>query len=392
MAGKVLSSTIKGVYYKEHETRKHGKQKDKYFSIRYSNKGVKKQEYLGWASQGWSLQKANEILCKIKENIRFGIHPQSLAEMRAMNEEEAKKKEEVKVKSIAESITLKEVFEKYLPIHKVETVEKTWKNTERYYLNWIDESLGSKRLINITVDDIQEVVNKALTKRTPRTAEFIKAVFRQIYNFAIDRDLYLKNNPALKITIPSFDNKRTFFFSNEQAEEFIKRLYERREIVGDIVNLAFHTGCRASEICNLDWKNVDFKNRFLILLNTKHGKQTRYIPMDDTAYEILQKRHKIDKDGIVFKNDRGEAFKEMPDCYNQVLESMGLRKPGMTSKELPVFHSVRHTFASNLVINNVNLREVQTLMGHSTSQMTERYSHLAPDHLRKAISKLNYKN
>ena len=312
--------------------------------------------------------------------------------MRAMNEEEAKKKEEVQAESTAESITLREVFERYSPVHKVQVVEKTWKNTVTFYTHWFDPKLGSKRIADITVDDIQEVINKVLAERTPRTAEYMKAVIRQIFNFAIDRNLYFKNNPALKITLPSFDNKRTFFFSNEQAEELIRKLYEHREIVGDMVNLAFHTGCRASEIFKLEWKNVDFNNQFLILLDTKHAKKTRYIPMDDVALEILNKRYKIDNKGIIFKNKNGEAFKDMPDCYNQVLEEMGLRKEGMTRKELPVFHSVRHTFASNLVINNVNLREVQTLMGHATSQMTERYSHLAPDHLKKAISKLNYKN
>lgn len=389
---KIISSDIKGIRYREHDTRKHGKQKDEYYFIRYTHNQKTKEEGVGWASEGWTLQKVAKELFEIKENIRKGEGHKSLAEKREMAEKAKKEQEQQIIETESERITLREVFERYSPVHKVETVEKTWKNTVAYYNNWIDKKLGSKKLVEITVDDIQEIINKALSERTPRTAEFIKAVFRQIFNFAINRDLYFKNNPAMKISIPSFDNKRTFFFSNEQAEELIRRLYIRREIVGDIVNLAFHTGCRAAEIFNLDWKSVDLKNRFLMLLNTKHGKSTRYIPMDETAFEILSRRAKIDKEGIVFKNNKGETFKEMPDCYNEVLQEMGLRKKGMTTKELPVFYSVRHTFASNLVINNVNLREVQTLMGHSTSQMTERYSHLAPDHLKKAISKLNYKS
>ncbi|GHT93293.1 hypothetical protein FACS1894122_08290 [Alphaproteobacteria bacterium] len=51
-----------------------------------------------------------------------------------------------------------------------------------------------------------------------------------------------------------------------------------------------------------------------------------------------------------------------------------------------VFHTLRHTYASWLVMSGVDLYTVQKLMWHSTIAMTERYSHLAPDHLKKAVS------
>ncbi len=309
-----------------------------------------------------------------------------MAEKVRQEEENKAKIEESKI------ITLQQVFDKYIVVHKSQTSGKTWKVTQGYYNTWLKEPLGSMNLDDITIDHLEPIIEKALKTRATRTAEYIKVVLRQIFNFAISRELYFKKNPALKIVIPAYDNQRTFFFSNQQIEDLIKRLYERREIVGDMVSLAFHTGCRASEIFNLEWKNVDLENRFLTLLNTKRKKTTRYVPIDNVAFEILSKRAKIDNTGIIFKNEKGEPFKDMPHCYKTVLEEMGLRKSGMSAKELPVFHSVRHTFASNLVINDVNLREVQTLMGHATSRMTERYSHLAPDHLKKAISKLNYKD
>ena len=137
MTAKMMASNVKGIYYREHETRKHGKQKDKYFMIRYSNNGEKKAEAIGWASQGWTLQKANELLCKLKENIRLGKHPQTLAEMREMDKQAQKELEQEKIETEAERITLQEAFDRYLPIHKAETTEATWKNTESYYLNWI---------------------------------------------------------------------------------------------------------------------------------------------------------------------------------------------------------------------------------------------------------------
>jgi site-specific recombinase XerD len=52
------------------------------------------------------------------------------------------------------------------------------------------------------------------------------------------------------------------------------------------------------------------------------------------------------------------------------------------------FHDLRHTFASRLVMAGVDIRTVQELMGHNTIAMTLRYSHLSPDHKRKAIQAL----
>ena len=52
------------------------------------------------------------------------------------------------------------------------------------------------------------------------------------------------------------------------------------------------------------------------------------------------------------------------------------------------FHDLRHSFASKLVLAQVDLYTVKELMGHSTIQMTERYAHLAPEHKASAVEKI----
>lgn len=90
MTIKWYRTKIPGIRYKEHPTRKVGVQKDKYYIIMYQLHGKKKLEAIGWGSHGWTLQKANEILCKLKQNIKLGKHPQTLKEMREMNEKAQK--------------------------------------------------------------------------------------------------------------------------------------------------------------------------------------------------------------------------------------------------------------------------------------------------------------
>ncbi len=97
---RIKSKKYRGVYYKEHPTRKNGVQKDKYFTIRYRKDGKAVEEGLGWASEGMNEFKALKILCEIKSNIKLANgEPTSLREMR-----------ELETKKRNESMTFREWF------------------------------------------------------------------------------------------------------------------------------------------------------------------------------------------------------------------------------------------------------------------------------------------
>ena len=102
------------------------------------------------------------------------------------------------------------------------------------------------------------------------------------------------------------------------------------------------------------------------------------------VYEMLLKRKKdagyvfLDTDGQPFNNQRLKLR------LAHTCKRAGLRHIG--------WHTLRHTFASHLVMNGVHLSVVQKLMGHSTITTTTRYTHLSPAMLREAISTLNTKD
>jgi len=70
--------------------------------------------------------------------------------------------------------------------------------------------------------------------------------------------------------------------------------------------------------------------------------------------------------------------------FKQILKKAGIKNA--------CIHTLRHTFASYLVMSGVDLRTVQELMGHSGIKMTERYSHLSPDHKSRAVQTLRFGN
>lgn len=111
----------------------------------------------------------------------------------------------------------------------------------------------------------------------------------------------------------------------------------------------------------------------------------------------------MNKGQVVFPSKDGTKRRWVSDTFERTVRELGLNNTGEIKKltdgsEVPVeitdarqrvvFHSLRHTFASWLVQNGTPLYTVAKLMGHSTLEMTQRYSHLAPDTLKKAALSL----
>ncbi|MCZ6626100.1 MAG: tyrosine-type recombinase/integrase [Deltaproteobacteria bacterium] len=149
-----------------------------------------------------------------------------------------------------------------------------------------------------------------------------------------------------------------------------------------IVLIAMHTGMRRGEFVHLQRSNIDKQNRLIILNNTKNNER-KSIPMNDTVWEIVQSLPTRLDTSYLFAEKNGQ-----PLSANKV--SMAFRKAckksGITNFRL---HDLRHHFASYLTMAGQNQRTVQELLGHKTPAMTARYSHLSPEHLRKAVEQLD---
>lgn len=196
----------------------------------------------------------------------------------------------------------------------------------------------------------------------------------------------LKANPFTDIK-PYADKTRrdrVEFLSLEQ----IKKLLEITEPdihFHRLVRFYLFTGCRRGEALDLLWDDIDFKRNILYLGQPKSKtKLRRDFPIRDDLMKLL-KEMETDKgeSSYVFWRFHGRG----PYVSNRFL---GIRK---ANKELPNSlspHLLRHTFASHLVMNQVDLRTVALFMGHSTTKVTELYSHLAESHQEKALDNLPY--
>lgn len=149
-----------------------------------------------------------------------------------------------------------------------------------------------------------------------------------------------------------------------------------------IVRLGFQAGLRRGETAVLKWADVDFKNNQIYIAPNK-TEGYRYVPLVPGLRKALEAAKKRAKKGAEFVINVGE------DRYSPYYLSAFYSKE--TKEKLPFkcgLHKLRHTFASHLVQNGVDLYRVSKLLGHSSIKMTEIYAHLAQADLKTAVTKL----
>jgi site-specific recombinase XerD len=144
-------------------------------------------------------------------------------------------------------------------------------------------------------------------------------------------------------------------------------------------DLALFTGMRRGEQFGLKWKDCHVERATL----TVYGKTAqRHVKANRAALEALEVlRESTGEAQYVSPNNDGEKQRDWSEWFREACEKAGVRDFH--------WHDLRHTFASRLVMEGVDLRTVQSLLGHKDIRMTMRYAHLAPSHLDAAVEKLS---
>lgn len=401
MAVTWIKTNFLGVRYREHATRKHGVRADRCYSIRYKVDGKDREEVAGWASEEMSAEKAFKMLGVIRENIKNGTGPKSLAGIREANElKTAAAEKEQRAKAKAE-ITFSEFWERdYLPAAEASRTPRTMETERGYYKKWIEPVLRDIPMQRIDAAKVEAVTLRAhKAGKSAGTICKIIGVISQVWNRAASRDMVQGECPARRVKKPRQDNRRVRFLSREEAKNVLSALMIRSVDVHDEALLSLFCGLRAGEIHSLTWGDVDLKNGTVHIRDPKN-KRNRHAFITEEVTGMLKRRHNGQATtDLVFPTYNGKPRLWVSDTFSRTIDDLGLNDTGefaadeegnqvpiriSDARQRVVFHTLRHTFASWLVQRGTPLYTVAELMGHTTIEMSRRYSHLAPDTLRKA--------
>jgi integrase len=389
MGWKWKETGYRGVRYQEHPTRKHGVAPDRYYAIRYQKDGKRREEGLGWASEGMTLTRAVAILAKLRDAAATGEGPARLAEKRKEAEARRKAEEEAREKARRESLTFGAFFRATYYPHATASKKPHSYETEKLIFDlWLAPDLEDVTLAGLSPFHVEKVKRRMQRAgKSPRYQQYALAVVRQVWNEARRLGAVSGENPASKVKTPRVDNRRLRHLTGEEAARLLPALRAKSPDVHDMALLSLHTGLRQGEIFSLTWGDVDLPKGLLTVRDTKNGR-TRHACMTAEVKAMLSRRERGAPDALVFPARDGGRRKEMTPTFDHVVRDLGLNAGVADPRDKVVFHTLRHTFASWLVMKGVDLYTVKELLGHSTITMTQRYAHLAPDALHRAVKTL----
>ncbi len=219
-----------------------------------------------------------------------------------------------------------------------------------------------------------------------RTINAELVVLRMMFRLGIQWG-YTKENPTDGISKLRIIKKSAPRFLTE--EECQKLLDACDDFLYPILSAFLNTGMRKSELEYLEWPDIDF-NRRKIMIRAK-GSWTpktdeREIPMNDAMLKILkEQKARVNGSKYVFPDEKGKRIYK-----NRLRNRLMTLTKRCGFPDVTKIHSLRHTFASHLVMKGVDLATIKQLMGHSDIETTMIYSHLTEKHVDDAVERLEF--
>jgi integrase len=265
-------------------------------------------------------------------------------------------------------IKLKDFAEEYLKWLENNKAESTRERVGRIFKVFISY-IGNKTLLSaINQRKIEQYLQERgkTIKNTTTNIEIrhLKAAF----NKAIEWE-YIKTNPFKHIKQQKVEELLPKFLTEEEIGKMLKIITNKRDKL--LFMIYIYTGMRRSEAINLRWEDVNLKDKTIYIKNTK-TKIPRIIPMHSKLYEVILPYR---------KKTSGRLFDITPGVITRRFKRY-FRAIGKGNFRL---HDLRHTFASQLVMDGADLPTVQALLGHTSVTTTMIYTHLSVDHMRKVI-------
>jgi len=392
-----IKTAHKGLRYREHEMRKHGKRKDRYYSVRFKVGGRDYTYGIGWVSDGIpeEVRKRNpdigfeeyclEELRLYRLNVKNGQGVRNPSEKReAADGQRAEAQRELEEEQ-RKNRTFGDYAENdYFPWAEDNKAKNSIRSEKTLFENWIKPEIGEIPMLQLAETDMERLKQRMMKAgKAVKTVHLTLALVRQIYNHAKRPDIYL----LAKAKMPRIDNAKLRYLTAAEIETLLSALKEKSETVHDQALLAVNTGLRFSEVAGLQWEDVNYETGTLAIRDGKTGSRTVFF--NDTVKKVLKAKQGKKKAGLVFPIETGDNKGQRQEAVSKTFqrEADRLFNKGVNDRRLRVsFHTLRHTFGSHVYGNTGDLYLTQKALGHKTMVMAQRYAKMNETRLREAFA------
>lgn len=300
-------------------------------------------------------------------------------------------------------------------IKKYELKPSSYDRLEQTINNNITPYIGYLQIASLTPQDIQRYINQLTDKGYSYST--IKKAYNAInasLKMALERD-YIRKNPCINIKLPKqikHLKSDIEFFTDEEAEIIINaatyRYHTGRYMYkhGYAIVLLLNTGMRVGELLALKWQNVDLDNRQIYICetrgqiierdndeqryimadrSTKTQSSCRYVPINQKALQALEYFKSLGYNNsyvMANSNTNVVSYRNLHRVMSNILERNKIKHGSL--------HTLRHTFATRLFKNGVDIKVISELLGHSDISITyDIYTHVIQSQKKKAVDVLD---
>ena len=258
------------------------------------------------------------------------------------------------------------------------------------YLGWTVENFDPKQL---DADDVKGWMMQMLESgQSARSVKRRLSAVKSLYRFLLGLGL-VRVNITSTVILPKVNKPLPIFFRESEMEAFKEQnkvpSYDEGMDKGDwllamrdylLVEMLYQTGMRRAELAALEDKDVDVRGRQIRVIGKR--RKERMVPMGDQLAQLIEEYLRVKREilleheafgtFLVRKKRNGEwVALGAAGIYNIVRARMG--DVSTLKKHSP--HVLRHTFATTMLNNGADVRTIQTLLGHSSLEATQVYTH-----------------
>lgn len=254
------------------------------------------------------------------------------------------------------------------------------------FVRFLEHTYNCEAYIDeVTSNDIESFLHYLKEERDYAPASRLRNLhtLRSFFAYAYKKELVTRN-VALSVERIKVQQKERTYLSDEEVSQLIEAI--DHELIRLVAQVLYLTGMRISECLNLSLDNVDLEKKVIHVVAGK-GNKDRLIPISNKLFPLLLAYRELirpETDSPLFFCTKKTG--KLSSVYVNRELSEAVRKLGWKKKVTA--HILRHSFASQLVKKEVNLVQIQKLLGHSSLQVTSVYTHTNLEQLSDAINTL----